>query len=337
MKSIALFNAFEWGAEYLKTSFEERGFEVDLYDDPLSVHTLPQKRSYDALCVFVGSEVSKEVLDAFENLSVVVTLSTGFNHIDIEECRRRGIGVGYVPYYGEHTVAEFAMGIILTLSRKLFLAADRIKERSDFSFRGLEGFDLKDKTLGVIGTGHIGRHLISMGKGFGMNICAYDVSPDREYEKEEGISYLSFEEVLGKSDIVSLHVPYMKETHHMIGEKELSLMKRGSLLINTARGGLVDTSALVKALQENHLGGAGLDVLEEEGILQDEMGFVLRSESKGDVRVVVANHILMDMDNVIITPHTAFNTREAKKRVYDDGIANIVSFFEKGNVVYEVV
>lgn len=337
MKSIALFQSIGWGSDYMKKALEEKGFSVDIYEGPLDKDHLPEARSYDAVSIFVGSEVDKEVLDAFSSLSLVTTRSTGFNHIAIEACREKGVKVGYVPHYGEHTVAEFAMGLILTLSRKLFPAVDRIKEKSEFSFEGLEGFDLKGKTLGVIGTGRIGRHLIKMAQGFDMRIVAFDAFPDEAYAKDVGITYMTLDEVLASSDVVTLHLPYTDETHHILDRDKLFSMKKGALLINTARGALVETAGLLEALQSEHLGGAGLDVLEEEGIAKDEMGFLLRKDEGHDLRAIVANHVLMDMENVVITPHTAFNTREAKQRIYDGDIANIVSFFEKGELVDEVL
>ncbi len=336
MKSIALFQSIGWGSSYMKKALEEKGFSVDIYEGPLDKDHLPDTRSYDGLSIFVGSSVDQEVLDAFPSLSLITTRSTGFNHIDIEACKEKGVRVGYVPHYGEHTVAEFAFGLILTLSRKLFPAVDRIKETSEFSFEGLEGFDLKGKTLGVIGTGRIGRHVIRMAQGFDMRIVAFDAFPDEVYGKEVGISYVSLEELLSVSDVVTLHLPYTDATHHILDREKLFSMKKGALLINTARGALVETTGLVEVLSSGHLGGAGLDVLEEEGVVKDEMGFLLRKDEGHDLRAVVANHLLMDMENVVITPHTAFNTREAKQRIYDGDIANIVSFFEKGTLVDEV-
>lgn len=336
MTSIALFQSSGWGSEYMKKALEKKGFAVDVYEELLDADHLPDIRSYNVLSVFVGSTIDQEVLDAFPSLSLITTRSTGFNHIDIEACRKKGVRVGYVPHYGEHTVAEFAFGLMLTLSRKLFPAVDRIKETSKFSFEGLEGFDLKGKTLGVIGTGRIGRHVIRMAQGFDMRVVAFDAFPDEAYGKEVGISYVSLEELLSVSDVVTLHLPYTDATHHILDREKLFSMKKGALLINTARGALVETAGLVEALSSGHLGGAGLDVLEEEGVVKDEMGFLLRKDEGHDLRAVVANHLLMDMENVVITPHTAFNTREAKQRIYDGDIANIVSFFKNGTLVDEV-
>ncbi|MDZ4225117.1 MAG: NAD(P)-dependent oxidoreductase, partial [bacterium] len=196
-----------------------------------------------------------------------------------------------------------------------------------FSQDNLQGFDLKSKTLGVVGTGRIGKHIIKMAKGFDMNVVAYDPFPDLEFQKLNEYKYLSLEDLLKTSDIVSIHVPYMKETHHLINDDRIKLMKKGAILINTARGAIVETESLVKALQDGQLGGAGLDVLEEENLTSDKIEFILGGHpEEHDLKTVLANHVLIDMPNVVVTPHNAFNTKEALQRILDTTLESIQSF-----------
>lgn len=337
--NIAIFQARGWEKEYLQDKLVHHGITCDFYDNPLSFDVLPEKRDYDALSVFVGSAVTKDVIDAFPQLKLITTRSTGFDHIDCAYAREKGIALGYVPAYGEHTVAEFTMGLILTLSRKLYMGIDRIKRDNSFSYEGLTGFDLKGKTLGVIGAGRIGRNVIRMARGFDMKVIAYDRSPQPNLEKELEFSYASIDEVLAQSDIITLHVFYSPETHHLINMDNIDRIKKGAYLINTARGPVVDTKALVLALEKGILAGAGLDVLEEEGVMKDEMGYWWK-ETPGseysNLETILLNSMLTNMSNVVITPHNAFNTREALCRILDADVENIKMFIDTSKVVYEI-
>jgi D-lactate dehydrogenase len=335
MKKLALFDAKGWEADYLREALTKAGFECDVYENNLDSQNLPEKKDYQAISVFISSKIDKPVIDHFPGLELITTRSTGFDHIDLAYAREKGSALGYVPYYGENTVAEFAIGLILTLSRKLYWSIDRIKKEAKFSFEGLRGTDLRGKTLGVIGAGHIGQHVIRMAKGFEMNIIAFDRYPKPELAKELGFEYKSMDEILGQSDFITLHLFYAPETHHIINKESIKKIKRGAYLINTARGPLIETEALVMALKDGTLAGAGLDVLEEEDILKDEMGYWLKFEKtaqSSNMENVLYNHILMDMPNVIITPHNAFNTKEAITRILDTDITNIAEFFSKGAV-----
>jgi D-lactate dehydrogenase len=337
MAKVALFQIKGWEAEYLKNALNSLGFECDVYESGVDV--LPPKNDYDAISVFVGPLVNKEVIDYFPNLKLITTRSTGFDHIDLEYARSKNIALGYVPNYGENTVAEFAIGLLLTLTRKLYLSIDRIKETRDFSFEGLEGVDLKGKTLGVIGAGRIGQHLIKIAKGFEMNVIAFDRNQKPELAQSLGFEYKSLDEVLSQSDFISIHLFYCPQTHHFINKENIRKIKRGAYLINTARGPIVETEALVMALKEGILAGAGLDVLEEENILKDEMGYWLSHNPKGketNMENVIFNHILMSMPNVVITPHNAFNSREAKIRILDSDSQNISEFFKSGAPKYPI-
>lgn len=335
MNKIFIFETKGWEAEYLKGALAKSGFECSLFEDPLNSGTLPPFNDVDAISVFVGSKVDKEVIDHFPNLKLITTRSTGFDHIDITYAKQKGIVLGYVPYYGENTVAEFAMGLMLTLSRKLYWNIERIKVDRRFSFEGLMGVDLKGKTLGVIGAGHIGQHLIKIAKGFEMNVIAFDRNQKPELAKEMGFEYRTLDELLAQSDFISLHLFYASETHHIINKNNVGKIKKGAYLINTARGPLVETEALVMALKDGTLAGAGLDVLEEEDILKDEMGYWLKFENTAEpsnMETVLYTHVLMDMPNVVITPHNAFNSKEANIRILDTDIENVSGFFSAGAV-----
>ncbi len=339
MSKIAIFQAKDWEVDYLKGILEKAGHKVDFYEEELSKEKLPPKNDYEIISVFVGSLVDKDVIDYFSELKLITTRSTGFDHIDISYAKEKGVALGYVPYYGENTVAEFAFGLLLTLSRKLYWNIDRIKREDKFSFEGLMGVDLKGKTLGVIGAGHIGQHLIKMAKGFDMNVIAFDRSPKNELAKELGFEYRSIDEILEQSDFISLHLFYSPETHHIINKDNINKIKKGAYLINTARGPLIETEALVMALKNGILAGAGLDVLEEEDVLKDEMGYWLKFEKNAEatnMETMLYNHILMDMPNVIITPHNAFNSKEAVMRILDADIENINMFNESGKVKNEI-
>ncbi|MFH0924917.1 MAG: hydroxyacid dehydrogenase [bacterium] len=315
----------------LQSLFPERsrGITIEFFGNPLDKNSIPKNTDFDAISVFVNSQVDKDIISKFKKLKLITTRSTGFDHIDLKTCKKKKITVVNVPSYGENTVAEFSFALILALSRKVYQSYDQIRETGSFNLEDFQGFDLKGKTLGVIGTGRIGRHSIKIAKGFGMRVLAYDKYPSKGFEIEAGFFYVSLNELLEKSDVVTLHVPYNKETHHLINKRSLSKIKKGSILINTSRGGVVETGALVRALQNKQLAGAGLDVLEEEGIIKDEAEFLFKGHPKeDDLRTLLANHVLIDMPNVIITPHNAFNTEEALNRILDTTAENITAFIE---------
>ncbi|MFA5291143.1 MAG: hydroxyacid dehydrogenase [Candidatus Paceibacterota bacterium] len=320
MKTI-FFELENWEKEYIK------GDDFVFIDGILSEDKLPAETDAEIISVFVNSVINDKVLAHFPNLKLICTRSTGYDHIDIEACRAKGVAVATVPSYGEETVAEYAFALMLTLSRKIFESYDRIKETGSFDLTGMRGFDLNGKTLGVIGTGKIGKNVIEIAKGFNMKVVAYDKFPDEAYKQKMGYEYLTMDEVLAQADIITLHVPFLPENEHMINAESIAKMKKGVYLINTARGALVDTDALLKALQSGHLAGAGLDVLEEEGVAKDELNFLTNSsQSSHNLKTVLENHVLVDMPNVVVTPHNAFNTWEALKRILNTTLENIKAF-----------
>lgn len=307
-------------------------FQETLQELSPSFHFCPDMISSEAvkdhpetthLTVFVYSQVTKEILDLLPNLQAIFTMSTGFDHIDLAECQRRNITVHNVPSYGENTVAEHAMALILTLSRRIRESLDRTA-KLEFTPDGLTGFDLCSKTLGIVGMGKIGSHVARMARGFEMNVLAYDAFPREGLDAELGFKYVSLEELLSTSDIITLHAPYLPSTHHMINKETIKIFKKGSYLINTSRGALVETEAIIEALNSGILAGAGLDVLEEECALKDQSqildpGF----RETCDLSTVIQAHMLIKDPRVIVTPHNAFNSVEANRRILDTTIANI--------------
>ena len=303
--------------------------EVVLEEGPLKASDADRYADAQVISTFIYSDLSRRVVDQLPALRMIATRSTGFDHIDVARCAERGIVVSNVPNYGENTVAEHVFALLLAISHRLVDAVERTRQGS-FSPDGLQGFDLQGKTLGVIGTGSIGRHVIAIAKGFRMDVVAHDVSADAALAERLGFRYLPFDDVLAQSDVLTLHAPGASETYHLISKKELSRMKDGAVLINTARGSLVDAGALVQALVSGKLAAAGLDVLPEEPIIREEAELICSIFCREhDLRDLVADHMLLRMSNVVVTPHSAFNTREAVERIVLTTVSNILAFLEE--------
>jgi len=220
------------------------------------------------------------------------------------------------------------------LSRKIHKSYEKTV-RGNFSIEGLRGFDLKGKTIGIVGLGNIGKHVARIANGFEMSILAYDIKKDSKFAKKYGIKFLELDSLLKKSDIVSIHCPYNRNTHHIINSRNIKNIKTGALLINTARGGNIETKALVKALADGRIAGAGLDVLENESVIKEELQLLSRNFPKEELQNILENHLLLTFDNVIITPHNAFNSQEALQRILDVTLENILMAARNkgGNVV----
>lgn len=326
---FAFFSLDAWEKEYLNSRIITAGgnISINYFDQPLDNTHLPQNLDFEIISIFVDSKIDQEVLSHLPNLKLIVARSMGFDHIDLKACLEKNIAVSYVPTYGSETVAEYTLGLILTLSRKIYQACQRVKVDHNFHVQGLRGFDLVGKTLGVVGTGRIGKNVVKLAKAFGMKVVAYDTLPDLEFAKTEGFEYLTLEETLQSSDIVTLHVPHMPQTHHLINKQTLAQFKKGAYFINTSRGAVVETEALVESLKEGNLAGAALDVLEEEGAIRDELDLLVSGQiNEHDLSTILADHALIQMPNVIITPHNAFNSEEALQRILDTTIENIKSF-----------
>ncbi len=261
----------------------------------------------DVLCMRDQfGQVTREVFERLPDLKLIVTRSVGYDHIDLAEAERRGILVCNVPDYGAHMIAEHAFGLMLAVARNVVKGNNRYERERLFSDHGLQGIELYGKTLGVIGTGRIGLHSVRIAKGFGMRVIAYDVFENQAASEELGFGYASLERVLAESHAVTLHVSLNDATHHLVNADRLAQMKQGAILINTSRGAVVDTQALIAALRSGHLGGAGLDVLE------DERG---------------TYHDFADL-SVVVTPHLGWYTDGAVERILKIALEDIDSFMQ---------
>ncbi len=318
--NIAFFEAKPWEAEYLRARLP--GQEFFFSSEIITPAVLQRLTAYQVLSPFIYSRVSAEVISALPQLRLVATRSTGFDHVDLAACAARGIVVSNVPSYGENTVAEHTFALMLALSRKIPQSYARVRS-GDYSLEGLTGFDLKGKVLGVIGAGRIGLHVIKIARGFGMEVLATDAIQNTFLSELMGYRYVSVEELLASSDVVTLHMPFSPQLHHFMDPKKFAHMKPGALFINTARGRLVDTDALLKALESGHLGGAGLDVVEGEELIQEERQLLEEQQNLERLQAVLRTHVLFRRDNVIFTPHNAFNSREALQRILDTTVENI--------------
>lgn len=321
---IAFFELEDWEQEELSKGLFE-GNALHLSTRPLNERTLDEAGEAEIVSVFIHSALTRATLEKLTELRFVATRSTGFDHIDLAQCATRGIFVSNVPSYGENTVAEHTFALILALSRNIHKAFVHTLAR-DIPFKQLRGFDLAGKTLGVVGAGRIGLHVIKIAKGFGMRVVAYDVRQDSLLAEVLNFRYVPLEELLKVSDIISLHCPYSPKTHHLINLENIQHIKRGALMINTARGGLIDPAALAQALDSGILAGAGLDVLEGEELLKDERQILAQPLAQDKLRTLLLNHSLLNRDNVVITPHIAFNSCEAVERILNTTIENIRSF-----------
>lgn len=309
--------------------------EVVVHSERLSAENVDPDT--EVLSVFVCSPVPKELIEKMPKLKLIATRSTGFNHIDMAAAKKHKVTVATVPTYGEHTVAEYAIALLLALTRKLFDAAGQV-DAGELNANIVHGTDLYGKTMGIVGFGRIGQNVGRLAKAFGMDVLVYDVRKNDDLAKEIGVTYMPLKDVLAKADVVSLHAPLTKDTKHIIDKETLGLMKRGSYLINTARGELVDTMALVDALQSGQLAGAAIDVIEDEKLMDmDEEELLLRKDRVPRVSLehMVAIDILQKMYNVIITGHNAYNTVEAIGRINQTTVENITAYL-KGKPQNEV-
>ena len=281
----------------------------------------------EIISTFVNSKLGADVLSQFPQLKLIATRSTGYDHIDLAWCAARGVAVANVPDYGDSTVAEHAFALLLAVARNLVEAVERTR-RGNFSQTGLRGFELRGKTLGVIGTGRIGRRAIEIARGFGMAVMAYDAYPDHDAATELGFEYAELDQILVAADVLTLHVPATPQTAGMIGDREFGVMKPGAFLINTARGNIVDVPALVRTLVSGRLRAAGLDVLPQEPLIKEEAE-IFRIDAPADdhdLKALVANHVLLRFPNVIVTPHNAYNTESAVGRIIETTVRNIEGF-----------
>jgi len=323
-------------------SSEESFFEINKFDDfeilffeqTLNQSTLEQFpsdeiESAEIISVFITSSVDKEVLDRFKNLKIISARSTGYNHIDLEESKKRGIAVVNVSSYGERTVAQYTFGLLITLVRKIIPAFLDMKKLENNS-QNYVGRDLNSMTIGIIGTGAIGSMLCKAANDVDMKILAFDLFPKDEIKSKYNVEYVDLETLLKNSDVVTLHLPATATDYHMISEKELAMMKDTAYLINTSRGELVDTAALYQALVDKKIQGAALDVGECENFSFDMSHFIekIPETTSNCLAKALVTQKLIELPNVIVTPHIAYNTEEAVKTILETTFKNIEDFYQ---------
>ncbi len=331
-----------WEAPAVKQKLS--GQTVTRFAETLNAVLLNKAKDAEIITSFVDFPIGEKELDKLPQLKMIATRSTGFDHIDLAACKKRGIVVSNVPFYGENTVAEYAMALLLSLTRKIHLSFERTR-RGDFSNEGLRGIDLKGRVMGIIGGGHIGQHTARMAKAFEMEVLVCDAKPDPKLAKKIGFRYVKFNDLLKKSDVISVHVPFIPQTYHLINMKNVGKIKKGCILINTARGPVVDTTAIVHGLKKGIFAGVGLDVIEEERAMHHEKEELLASGffdadevDREKVKTIIENHVLLTYDNVIIAAHNAANTQGAMERISQTTIENIGAFLKNKpqNVVKSV-
>ncbi len=336
MKAKLAFLELEgWEIPTIQEFFREREVEVvKLSTLPLQEEELPE--DVEILSVFIYSKLGKEEIERFPRLRLIATRSTGYDHIDVACARSKGVQVCNVPNYGDQTVAEYTVALILSLLRKLKPTFDRVS-RGVFSREGLRGTDLQGKTVGVIGTGRIGSRVVKILSGFEVRILAHDVKERPDLVRDFGVRYVSLEDLLSSSDVVTVHVPYTEKTHHLINRENIKLMKRGSYLVNTSRGPVVETEAVHRAVEEGILAGVALDTFEGEEVWIEEEILLARPDiSAALLKRALENFHLLHLENVILTPHNAYNTKEALLRILRTTLDNIDSFLREGRPLYPV-
>jgi len=319
----AVFDAKPYDREFLTLAAEGSGMILRFHEFRLGAQTVASAAGAESICVFVNDKVSREVIIALAAGGVrhIALRCAGFNNVDLEAAAEHGITVTRVPAYSPHAVAEHTLALLMTLNRKIHRAYNRVREQN-FSLAGLVGFDLFGKTVGIIGTGKIGRITAQIFRGFGCEVIATDAFPDKEWAAQNDIQYAPLGTLLRVSDVVSLHVPLFPETFHLLKAETFALMKRGAHVINTSRGKLIDTHALIDALKSGQIGGVALDVYEEEeGIFfEDLSGHVLQDDDLSR---------LLTFPNVLITSHQAFLTREALSEIARVTVENLVRLRER--------
>ncbi|MGB3589217.1 MAG: 2-hydroxyacid dehydrogenase [Tunicatimonas sp.] len=326
---IAFFSTKTYDQTFMNQVNEEFGHEISYFDTGLSPSTAVLAQDHEAVCIFVNDQGNEETLKALKDQGVklLALRSAGFNHVDIAKAEELGIKIVRVPAYSPYAVAEHALAMILTLNRKTHLAYSRVRD-GNFSLERLTGFDLRGKTVGVIGTGAIGQVFAHIMMGVGCRVVAYDPRPNEELKQH--VDFVGLPELFGQSDIISLHCPLTKETHYIINEEAIKQMKNSVMLINTSRGGLVDTKAVIKGLKDQRIGYFGLDVYEQEEniFFEDLSGAIIQDD-------MITR--LMTFPNALITSHQAFFTQEAMTSIAETTLQNIRDFEEGKDLENEVV
>ncbi len=337
LSNLYFFEVESWEKEIIKRDFSKS--HCLLFEGHIQDYPIEKIQDCEILSSFVFSSLDQSLLEKLSKLKMIATRSTGVDHVDLDFCKRKNIHVANVPLYGEKTVAEHTFALLLALTRKLISSVERTRSGS-FSLDGLCGEDLNQKTIGIIGTGNIGQQVAKIANAFEMKILAHDIRPNLTLVQKFGVQYVSFKELLKHSDIITLHVPANDSTYHLINQSHLPNIKKGAILINTARGSVVETEALVKGLSEKIFSGLGLDVLEQEPKIREERE-LLSTLFQGDLKTVtttLANEFLLHHhENVIITPHNGFNTKQALERILKTTLENIKEFLENGKRFNSVI
>jgi D-lactate dehydrogenase len=328
---VAIFSAHNFETCVLNEVNQKFNHDLHYFELKLDEKTATLAKGFECVSIFANDSGSEEVLRILKDggTKLLALRSAGFNHVNLQIAKELGIKVVRVPAYSPFSVAEHATGLILCLNRKIHKAYNRVRE-GNFSLEGLVGFDLHGKTVGVVGTGKIGQVFSKIMKGFGCEVIAFDLNPDGDFSRNSGVEYTSFSNLLNQSDIISIHVPLNPHTFHLFNENNIKLMKKGSLLINTGRGAIIDTKALIEALKVNHLAGAGLDVYEEEEGLffSDHSSEVIKDDDLAR---------LMTFPNVLITGHQGFLTKEALTNISQTTLQNIDEFERKLTLTNQVL
>lgn len=319
---IAFFNLDDNEKKIININFINS--QLKFFNNSINQTDIGEFCDSEIICICPKSNVNKMILDKCKNLKYVITRSTGIDHIDSEYCKVKNINIKNTTKYGGITVAEYQFALILNLIRKIKKAEERVENKS-FLKNNLQGFELYGKTIGVIGCGNIGKNIVRIANGFGMNVLVYTRTIDNELSKKMNFKYVSLDELYSESDIVSVNVPLTGETYHLINESAFNKMKKDVIFINTSRGKIVNTEDLISAIENNKIGGAALDVLEGEKFLKGDFLDINNNQKE---RVVENLEKLLSFENVIITPHNAYNTKEAVDRIIDETIENIKSCFK---------
>jgi D-lactate dehydrogenase len=326
---ITFFSTQPYDKSFFEKHNKQFGFEIDFFEASLNEKTVHLINKSDAVCVFVNDLVNSEVVTllASAGVKIIALRCAGFNNVDLRATEKNSIKVVRVPSYSPHAVAEHAVAMILALNRKTHKAYNRIREQN-FSLNGLMGFDLYGKTVGAIGTGNIGQVFCKIMLGFGCHVLAYDIK-EQDDLKQAGVKYVSLNDLLTTADIVSLHCPLNDQTRYLIGDEAVNLIKRGCMLINTSRGGLINTKSVIMALKTGKLGALGIDVYEQEETL------FFRDLSESIVQDDVITR-LMSFHNVLVTAHQGFFTEEAMNQIALTTLRNLNSFLVGEALVNEV-
>lgn len=308
---ITFFEVIENDEEKIKENFPE----AKISEEQLSTCNVEKFQDSEIICIFIYSKISKEILDKMSNLKMIMTRSAGFDHIDMTECKKRGVKVFTVPDYGSHVIAEHVFALMLSSLRRVVEGENRTNSLN-FDWRGLRGISLKGKTLGIVGMGKIGSHVARIASlGFQMKVVTFDLYPNEKLAKELNFQYVSMDELLAQSDIITLHCPLNCHTEHMVNKEMIAKMKDDVTIINTSRGGVMNTLDVLDAVKSGKIGHLALDVLENEQNIKE-------------------NQEILTYPNIIITPHIAFYSDDAMKKMYDESFETIKEFLKENKLIF---